>query len=484
MTVLVLVCSHLGQVEEIPGAAMRCVADLCLNPASIPVAVEEEGAERIVVTSCPETVVADVQAHVLQAGLDPLGLQIQHVPSGNAARATAMLEAAVARARAFAGSQPEHVKQRRGEMSRRSFLRGVLSEYEAAPAVQHSQCAVDKGCHACVDVCPQEAIRIENGRIVHDTELCRPCGRCVTACPTGATVNPAFTPEILDAHMRALLCDADGEAQRGIAFHCSRSHAPAWWEDWNENWFPVSVPCVSMLAPSWIIAPLLLGAGSVTVLHCDGDCPGNGSDDAAAAVAASRAVLRAAGLPQDLVTNAEAVAEPPGSGLGTSVLLEGPFRHDAHARIFTALADAAGTEYRASDPALPVGLIINTEACTVCGSCAARCPTLALGFSEDGATGARLTFDASLCAACGQCEQSCPERRAGAIAMERTVDVSRLREGRSTLRESEAVPCRRCGRTVGSRAMMDRLGAMLGGENAGIPPWMELCQDCRGVTPG
>ena len=38
-------------------------------------------------------------------------------------------------------------------------------------------------CHACLDVCPCNAVKIEDGKSVTDLNFCNLCGACVTACP-------------------------------------------------------------------------------------------------------------------------------------------------------------------------------------------------------------------------------------------------------------------------------------------------------------
>ena len=42
------------------------------------------------------------------------------------------------------------------------------------------------GCGACVDVCPNEAIKMVDGIAVIDPDACIDCGVCVDACPNGA----------------------------------------------------------------------------------------------------------------------------------------------------------------------------------------------------------------------------------------------------------------------------------------------------------
>ena len=50
------------------------------------------------------------------------------------------------------------------------------------------------GCGYCVDVCPQQAITIDNDVAVVNQELCVQCGTCVEICPANAIheVVPAY----------------------------------------------------------------------------------------------------------------------------------------------------------------------------------------------------------------------------------------------------------------------------------------------------
>lgn len=42
------------------------------------------------------------------------------------------------------------------------------------------------GCGACVDACPVEAIKLDDGIAVVDEDTCTECGLCEDACPVGA----------------------------------------------------------------------------------------------------------------------------------------------------------------------------------------------------------------------------------------------------------------------------------------------------------
>ncbi len=46
-----------------------------------------------------------------------------------------------------------------------------------------------EGCGACVDVCPTEAITLnDDDKAVIDAELCTDCGACADECPTEAII--------------------------------------------------------------------------------------------------------------------------------------------------------------------------------------------------------------------------------------------------------------------------------------------------------
>jgi NAD-dependent dihydropyrimidine dehydrogenase PreA subunit len=54
-----------------------------------------------------------------------------------------------------------------------------------------------KGCGDCVAACPNQAIRLSDGKAFIDQEICSSCQICAEVCPTGAlqltTVSPVVT---------------------------------------------------------------------------------------------------------------------------------------------------------------------------------------------------------------------------------------------------------------------------------------------------
>lgn len=59
----------------------------------------------------------------------------------------------------------------------------LVQHCTATPVVHEEQCI---GCGACVQVCPVDAIRLENNKAKVETAKCIGCASCVGACPTWA----------------------------------------------------------------------------------------------------------------------------------------------------------------------------------------------------------------------------------------------------------------------------------------------------------
>ncbi len=68
-----------------------------------------------------------------------------------------------------------------GNIRRRKIPRDLIMAVYFMRITDEDQCAQ---CGACVDICPVDALRMEEGPPIVDNEWCIGCGLCATVCPT------------------------------------------------------------------------------------------------------------------------------------------------------------------------------------------------------------------------------------------------------------------------------------------------------------
>ena len=476
MNVVTLACGDDAVPFDLEGVVY--VDDLCRKPGDLsnPLA----GADRVVMIVHPADVsLAQLQQSVRAASIDPLGVHYLSADTiaGDVRRAAVLLQGATARVAAYVESRPEHARPTfGGPRSRRELLSVPHPHYEAVPLIDETVCAAADGCRACVTECPETAYRWSNGKVHFDRDACVACGRCLTACPTGAISNPTVSNQALMNQTSALVRSA-APAPIGIAFVCRQRSSAIHSSDWAE----VEVPCTGMVTATWPIAALLLGAAAAAVVPCSSSGCRLGNDQRATdSVLLAGELLASAGLDQAVVLSDPG---PIGVSLGP-VALQDPFGTHGPAEVALALQQIAtgGQPIAAAGRMASRGIVtIDTDACTVCLTCAETCPTGALGSS--GSEGAvALTFDAAMCTGCSQCVPVCPEVDRGAIRTEHRIDARKLRAGRQTLAESATADCELCGSPVASAAMLARISDLLGDEHDAAMSYLERrCMDCRGA---
>jgi len=480
MKTVVFVCSDAPNIH-LQGAEAVAIEGLCKSPDHLAdwIGQQPGEVERVVMLLHESHYdLAAVQKALRSAEMDPLGVQILEAPSG---MPQSELEVAVAglksRAVAFAGSRPEQHKPVRSErVSRRALFMAPQPFYLATPMVDHELCAAADGCRACVDVCPQDAYRWHQGRIHFNKDICEPCGRCVSGCPTEAIANPSATPEMLAAQIRTLI---DRSAKPvGIRFVCSRANSVSY----APGWYDVSVPCTGMIPGTWLLTALLMGAGSVGAVSCsEGGCPLKLDDHRHQAIDFARSILRAASFDPERVPSDAGGGEITGS-MGVHDI-SSPFTRAADVETMLALDSLSATMGVVVHEGSGLGVVsIDAEACTLCAQCAQTCPTEAIVADYEGET-VGLFFDATACTNCRQCTIACPEIERGAIAVEGRVDPALLRSERQAINQGTVLVCESCGKPIAPAPLMNRIGELLGDDfNDTMAYLTRRCIDCRSLA--
>jgi nitrate reductase assembly molybdenum cofactor insertion protein NarJ/Pyruvate/2-oxoacid:ferredoxin oxidoreductase delta subunit len=121
-------------------------------------------------------------------------------------------------------------------------------------------------------------------------------------------------------------------------------------------------------------------------------------------------------------------------------------------------------------PRLPV--MLQVEACTLCGFCVQVCPTRALAIHET-ARETALVLSAAKCVGCNKCERVCDQY---ALKMQPTAGERALSRGPSVLRQSPRARCHGCDEPMVSQAELDFVIRQIG-----HPAWLDYCSDCRSV---
>lgn len=324
-------------------------------------------------------------------------------------------------------------------------------------------------CRRCADVCPHDAIVLDDAGARIDPARCRDCGLCTAACHTGAWESESFQPiELLRQAIR----------QPSWRVTCAPAGGDA----------DAVLPCLGALPAATLaylarrgIGVSLHGAG-----HC-GDCA-HGSKGADQLQSNLRAVASLHDVVRHDVDAAWAMPEVDrtfaGAGrAGPTVrrVAEGASRRGLLRRLVRHIADEAVTQadpppmtaaparaIRAGshfvpeqrellqivckrsdddpievpiDDTLPLLQLSLQPGCTLCEACFRVCPTGALQIDENPGDWA-LTFQADRCVACLACLEVCQPR---VLQADATAD---LRPGRAPARliAMNKQRCKRCDR--------------------------------------
>ncbi len=154
------------------------------------------------------------------------------------------------------------------------IVRSPLKRSGWIPVIDEETCDL---CKACLDTCPNDALRLIDDRIVHIPSHCEFCGICVSACPTRAIEFQSHSKEswfarfetIAETHRRL-----EGKRPFTFVFACSEcanasiDQAGFAGKEYPTGSYVIQFPCAGMVSPIEILKGLVVGAEQVILAHC------------------------------------------------------------------------------------------------------------------------------------------------------------------------------------------------------------------------
>lgn len=324
------------------------------------------------------------------------------------------------------------------------FEKPVYITYDESICV-HGREAL-RGCTACLEACPTEAITSAGNHVDIDEFICAGCGGCASVCPTGAAAYAVPPREALFERLHTLLATyarSGGETpvllvhdgthgEELIATLARRGRGlPA-------HVIPFHVTAVPHLGLDFFSAALACGAARLCLLidpARDGEVAGLTAQTELANTAfaglgcgTTRVVLLTDSDPDGLDRVVRMV--PPSPACGALFPAAGGKRRII-ARALQHLRDAAPApiDHVPLAAGAPFGTIAIEPSCTLCLSCVTACPTGALLSTPERS---RLAIVAEACVQCGLCASTCPEH---AITLRPSLDFTPAAKGAQVLME-------------------------------------------------
>ncbi len=142
------------------------------------------------------------------------------------------------------------------------------------PVIDEELCDL---CDACVEACPNDALRHEGDIIKHIPMHCEFCGICVSACPTRAIEFQSHSKDSWLTRIEAIAKNhqkLEGKKPFSLIYACSEcanasiDQAGFTGKGYSTGHYVIQFPCAGMVSPIEILKGLVVGAEKVTVAHC------------------------------------------------------------------------------------------------------------------------------------------------------------------------------------------------------------------------
>ena len=317
-----------------------------------------------------------------------------------------------------------------GKEDKRSLSRAPVSiKSEACISVRSSH----DECRLCVEACPDDILKLENGRIIFADDDCSKCGVCVAVCPSSV-----FTLRLHEDSVIYEAIDGGLENSGELKFGCRYTE----FHD-NKNNEMVVLPCLAMLHETFLIDAAMEGAD---LLHLSAPCGGcsvkAGESIILRSVHWASSVLSALGsntsIRFELTDQEPDVDREAAPAVGEYFSRRGFFSEISKTlarearlgneenfkpppgyikpisltrkrrRLNDLVKPLLGEEHSFSEEASPFRVLSINENCIGCVACSTSCPTGALS-RQEGPESVSILFSAVKCVKCFGCSSVCPE---------------------------------------------------------------------------
>ena len=345
------------------------------------------------------------------------------------------------------------------------------------------------GCSKCLDVCPAGAILPAGDHVEIDPDICAGCGSCAALCPPGAIEFNDPAPQSLFRRVASMVQAyraAGGQEAPALLVHDDGfgaqliSLAARYGRGLPASVIPLELGRVSGFGHAEMLAALASGFCRVDIVLA----PTAERDALDQEIVLARALtgegrqlrLLETTDPDILCSLLYETEAGPDIAIGP-ILAMGSRRQVA--RMATQALRGPQEEPIPLPENAPYGsVVVDTDACTLCLSCAALCPSGALGDNPDKP---QLRFQEDACLQCGLCTNVCPEN---ALSLLARMDLSQAALDQRVLHEEEPFECIECGKPFGVRSTIENIAAKLEGQHAmyataAAARTIRMCDDCR-----
>lgn len=375
-----------------------------------------------------------------------------------------------------------------------TFEKPVYVDYEAGICA-HSRNQVD-ACSRCVDICPTGAVQPAGDHVAFDPYICAGCGSCAAVCPTGAAAYALPTGSDIFNRLRVMISTYQKAGGKNPALFV---HDGDYGEEMINilarhgnglpaNVIPFAVNQVTQAGLDFLLAAVAYGVTGVQIM-----VPPAKIDEAA-------------GL-RDQMSLASEILAGLGYGDGHFNLIESPDPTEVELTLYSATAAKTPTagaflgmgrkrslmsvvlKHLHEHAPKPVDLlnlnegapfgtvVVNTDRCTLCLSCAGTCPAGAL---KDNPASPQLRFIEENCVQCGLCAKTCPEKVIALVPRLNFTDDARRA---ITIKEEPPFECIACGKPFAAKSSIDHMMEKLKGHSMFSTPEalnrLKMCEDCR-----